>query len=94
MMTWLSLNIQVIVFEAHAVHPFSGRKNSCSNFVAWYRLSVESKAMDVILWHVDLLLGNDCEIRSYTTAVSRQRPVNSNREMVFSVQFVPRCYKS
>jgi hypothetical protein len=32
-----------------------------------------------ILWHVDLLLGNDNEIGNYTTAVTRQRPVNSNR---------------
>jgi hypothetical protein len=36
-----------------------------------------------ILWHVDLLLGNDSEISNYTTAVTRQRPVNSNRERCF-----------
>jgi hypothetical protein len=36
-----------------------------------------------ILWHVDPLLDNDREIRIYTTAVTRQRPVNSNRQTVF-----------
>jgi hypothetical protein len=91
MTVWLSLTINV--FEGHALHPFSRRKNSYSNIVAWYELSVESKALDIILWHVDQLLGNDCEICNYTTAVTRQRPVNSNRGMIFSVQSVPRCYK-
>jgi hypothetical protein len=33
------------------------------------------------------LLGNDREIRNYTTAVTMQRPVN-NRGVVFSVQTV------
>jgi hypothetical protein len=37
-----------------------------------------------VLWHVDLLLGNDREINKYTTAVTRQRHVNSNRGAVFS----------
>jgi hypothetical protein len=46
-----------------------------------------------VLWHVDQLLRNDCEINDYTTAVIRQRPVNSNRETVFSVRSVQRCYK-
>jgi hypothetical protein len=46
-----------------------------------------------ILWHVDTLLGNDRERSNYTTAVTRQRPVNSNRGMVFSVRSVPRCCK-
>jgi hypothetical protein len=45
------------------------------------------------LRHVDLLLGNDREINNYTLAVTRQPPVNSNRETVFSVRSVPRCYK-
>jgi hypothetical protein len=35
---------------------------------------------DNILWHVDPLLGNDCEISNYTTAVTRQRSLNSNRK--------------
>jgi hypothetical protein len=43
------------------------------------------------VWHVDLLLGNDREISSYTTAVIRWQPVNSNRGMVFSVWSMPRC---
>jgi hypothetical protein len=46
-----------------------------------------------ILWHVDPLLGNDREISNYTTAVTRQRPVNSNRGMMFSVRSLPKCYK-
>jgi hypothetical protein len=45
------------------------------------------------VWHVYPLLGNDREIRNYSTNVTRQRPVNSNKETVFSVRFVPRCYK-
>jgi hypothetical protein len=45
------------------------------------------------LWHVDPLLGNDREISKYTAAVTRKRPVNSNRGMVFSVRSLPRCYK-
>jgi hypothetical protein len=39
-----------------------------------------------MLCHVDPLLGKYHEISNYTTAVSRQRPVNSNRGKVFSVQ--------
>jgi hypothetical protein len=46
-----------------------------------------------ILWHVDPLLGNDSEISYYTTTVTRQRPVKSNRGNVFSVRSVPRCYE-
>jgi hypothetical protein len=45
-----------------------------------------------ILWYVDPLLGKDREIRSCTTAIARQRLVNSKREMVFSVPSVQRCY--
>jgi hypothetical protein len=26
----------------------------------------------LVLWHVDQLLGNNCEISSYTTAVARE----------------------
>jgi hypothetical protein len=47
----------------------------------------------LILWHVDSLLGNDREISNYTTAVTRQRPVNSKRGTVFCVRPVPKCYK-
>jgi hypothetical protein len=39
------------------------------------------------LWQVDPLLGNDRETNKKTIAVSRQRPVNSNRVMVFSARF-------
>jgi hypothetical protein len=46
----------------------------------------------LLLWHVDLLLGNDREISNYTTAVTRQRSVN-NRRRVFYVRPVPRWYK-
>jgi hypothetical protein len=45
-----------------------------------------------ILWHADTLLRNDREINNYTTAITRQQPINSNRGAVFSVQSVPRCY--
>jgi hypothetical protein len=45
------------------------------------------------LWHVDWMLSNDCEISNYTTAVTRQQPVNSNRGKVFSARSVSRCYK-
>jgi hypothetical protein len=34
-------------------------------------------------WYVDPLLGNDQEISNYTTAVTRQRSVNSNRGKIF-----------
>jgi hypothetical protein len=46
-----------------------------------------------ILWHVDPLLDNDREVSKYTTAVTRQRHVNSKRKMVLSVRSVPRSYK-
>jgi hypothetical protein len=46
-----------------------------------------------IIWHVDPLLGNDSEISNHTTAVTRQRSVNSNRGKVFSVRSAPICYK-
>jgi hypothetical protein len=41
------------------------------------------------MWHVDPSVGNDREISNYTTALSMQRSVNSNRERVFSVRSVP-----
>jgi hypothetical protein len=37
----------------------------------------------MILWHVNTLIGNDCEIISYTTGVIKQRIVNSKRNGVF-----------
>jgi hypothetical protein len=37
----------------------------------------------IILWNVDPLLGNDRKINNYTTAITRQRPTNSNRGTVF-----------
>jgi hypothetical protein len=46
-----------------------------------------------ILWNVYALLGIDRDLSNYTTAVTRQRPVNSNRGTVFSVRSVPKCYK-
>jgi hypothetical protein len=47
----------------------------------------------IIIWHVEPLLANDREISNYTTAVTRQQPVNSNRGTVLSVRSVPGCYK-
>jgi hypothetical protein len=46
-----------------------------------------------MFWHADILLGNDLEISNYTKAVTRQRAVNSNKEMVFSVRSMLRYYK-
>jgi hypothetical protein len=46
-----------------------------------------------MLWFVDPFEGNDHEISNYTTAVTRQQLLNSNRGTVFSVRSVPRCYK-
>jgi hypothetical protein len=40
-----------------------------------------------------VLLGNDREADKKTTAVNKQRSVDSNRGTVFSVRSVPRCYK-
>jgi hypothetical protein len=47
----------------------------------------------IILWHVVPLLDNGRETSNYTTAVTRQHPVKSNRETVFSMRSVPRCCK-
>jgi hypothetical protein len=62
-------------------------------FLIFNRLSTELMNSVIILWEVDPFLGNDRKINNYTTAVSRQRPVNSNRGTVFSVWSMPRCYK-
>jgi hypothetical protein len=57
-------------------------------------MTVTIKRVVVIIeWQVVHLLGNDREISNYTTAVTRQWPVNRNRKTLFSVQSVPRCYK-
>jgi hypothetical protein len=45
------------------------------------------------VWNVDPFLGNDRERSRYTTAVTRQQAVNSNRGTLFSKLSVPRCYK-
>jgi hypothetical protein len=47
----------------------------------------------IILWHVDQLLGNGQEISNYTTSVTRQRLVKSNKGKVFSLRSVPRSYR-
>jgi hypothetical protein len=47
----------------------------------------------IIFWYVHPLQGNDREISNYTTAVTRQRSVNSSRGKTFSVGSVPRCLK-
>jgi hypothetical protein len=44
------------------------------------------------MWHVDPLLSKGREVSKCSTAVNRQRPVNSNRGTVFNVRSVPRCY--
>jgi hypothetical protein len=60
---------------------------------AFHFTYVSSPKLLNILWHLDPLLGNDREISNYTTAVTRQQPVSSNRGTMFSVQSVPRCYR-
>jgi hypothetical protein len=42
-----------------------------------------------ILWHVDLLLGNDREISKYKTVVAKVWPLKSNRGTVFSAWSAP-----
>jgi hypothetical protein len=44
------------------------------------------------VWHVDPLLGSNCEMGDYTAAVARQQPTNNNKGMVFSVRSMPRGY--
>jgi hypothetical protein len=74
----------------HSISIYS-QQNDTSNiwFLEFWHIEVTVN----ILWHVDPLLRNDCEIRNYTTATARQRPFNSNRGTVFSVRSTPRCYK-
>jgi Uri superfamily endonuclease len=36
------------------------------------------------LWHIDLLLGNNCETKIETAAVARQRPERNNGSTVGS----------
>jgi hypothetical protein len=43
--------------------------------------------------HAGALLRSDCEISNYITAVTRQRPINSNRRKLCSMRTVPRPYK-
>jgi hypothetical protein len=47
-----------------------------------------------ILWPADPILGGHREISNYTMTVTRQRHVNNKRGTVFSVQSVPKCYKT
>jgi hypothetical protein len=57
----------------------------------------------IMLYHVVLLLGNDCKLGNYTTAVVKQRlssnhPNRPNQQLrcdrgTFSTQSVPRYYK-
>jgi hypothetical protein len=53
--------------------------------------SVTPYTFDIVA--LNPLLGNDSEISNYTTAVTRERLANSNRETVFSVRSVQRYYK-
>jgi hypothetical protein len=53
-----------------------------------YKVTINA-ADSLILCHVDPLLGSHLEIRNYTTAVTRQGPVNCNRRTVFIVRLVP-----
>jgi hypothetical protein len=45
----------------------------------------------IILSHVDPLLGNDSEISNHTMSVTKQRPINCNRETVFSRDVISRA---
>jgi hypothetical protein len=71
---------------------FHGALRSTQRFVQLIEHRNSSKNI-ILLWHVDPLLSNDREIINYTTAVTRQRTINNNRETVFSVRSVPKCYK-
>jgi hypothetical protein len=46
----------------------------------------------IILVHISPMLGNNCKINC-KMVVTRQQPINSNRETVFSVRSMLRCYK-
>jgi hypothetical protein len=41
------------------------------------------------LWHEDPLLDNDRETNNYTTVVTRQKPISSNKVKVFSARAAP-----
>jgi hypothetical protein len=61
-------------------------KISSTLFICRYRRHVFGNTS--ILWYVAPLVCNDRDISNYTTAVTRQRPVNSNRGTGFSVRSV------
>lgn len=67
------------------VFPFVFTAKFCVHFSFIARMS---HAMQV-----DPLLNSDLKISNYTTAVTRQRSVNSNTEIVFSVRSVPKSCK-
>jgi hypothetical protein len=48
---------------------------------------------NILVYYVMLLFGNNLEVSDYTTAVTKQWPVNSNRGSAFSVRCVLRSYK-
>jgi hypothetical protein len=52
---------------------------------SYFKLNSYARICIYVLWHVYPLLGNDPEISNYTTAVIRQRPVNSKRGKMLSV---------
>jgi hypothetical protein len=37
----------------------------------WYTGTLIIKSVSLVFWHADPLLGNDCEISNYTTAVAK-----------------------
>jgi hypothetical protein len=45
------------------------------------------------MWHVGPLLCNNSKVSNYTKSIAMKRPINSNRERVFSTRSVPRCCK-
>jgi hypothetical protein len=60
---------------------------------SYYGSSFSYFGYESILYHVNLLLGNDRETNSQTAVVTRQRPLNINKEIVFSVWSALRFYK-
>jgi hypothetical protein len=46
--------------------------------------------VEITVWHLDPLIGNDGKISNYKFAVTRQRSVNRKRGDVFSVWSVTR----
>jgi hypothetical protein len=63
------------------------------NWAAEFMSDCDMYGYRVVLWYVDPLLGNGNEMSNYTTAVTRQQPVNDDIGIMFSVQSVPKCYK-